>query len=216
MATTGLYQHSTVAALKAGVTAGNQTLATLLTHGDTGIGTADRAAGDVTILDGQAYQSQANGKTKALASSAKIPFAMLHANEPTIEQTFENVDYRVFEQQLLSLYPYKNLLVALRVTGTFTTVDLSVKRAEPAADDSTYRQFTGHNVTGTLVGYYVPTVYHGVTQTGFHLHFLNQDKTFGGHVTGYRIDTGLVQLQALASLQVVVPTHDTEFLNRRQ
>jgi len=215
MATT-LYQHSTVAALKAGVVAGNQTLAQLLTHGDTGIGAADQLAGDVTVLDGQAYQSQANGKTQALAGTVKVPFAMVHTDEPAIEQTFENVDQHVFEQQLLSLYPYQNVLVALRVTGTFSTMQLAVNRAAAVTDQTAQRQFEAHNVTGTLVGYYVPSFYHGVTQTGFHLHFLNDEHRFGGHVSGYRIDTGVVQLQALNALQIVTPTHDQQFLNRRQ
>lgn len=214
MATIALYQHSMITALKAGVTAGNVALRTLLKHGDTGIGAADQHDGDLTILAGHAYQSQANGKTHELTPTSQVPFAMLHEAQPTIEQTFENVDYRVFQQQLLALYPYQNLLVALQVSGTFTTMQLAVHRLVPAADQSQYRSFTAHNVTGTLVGYYVPTVYHGLTQTGFHWHFLNNERTLGGHVTAYRIDTGVVQLQALSSLQVVVPSHDPAFLNQ--
>jgi len=215
MATTELYQHSTVTALKAGVVAGNQSLAQVLTHGDTGIGAADQLAGDVTIIAGQAYQSQANGKTKALTATAQVPFAMVHANQPAIEQTFENVDAHVFEQQLLALYPYRNVLVALQVTGTFTTVKLAVNRDAWTTDQAAQRQFTAHNVTGTLVGYYVPSFYHGVTQTGFHLHFLDTEHRFGGHVIGYRIDTAVVDLQTLSALKVATPLHDPQFLNQQ-
>ena len=50
-----LYQHGTLAMLMGKQLQGTITVAELLTHGDTGIGTLTGLDGEVIVLDGEVY-----------------------------------------------------------------------------------------------------------------------------------------------------------------
>ena len=48
-------------------------------------------------------------------------------------------------------------------------------------------EYSRDNVAGTIVGFWTPEIFHGVSVAGYHLHFLSDDLTFGGHVMDFVI-----------------------------
>ena len=48
------------------------------------------------------------------------------------------------------------------------------------AEDQT--EFAYENISGTIVGLYCPDYMGGLNTTGWHFHFITEDRTRGGHV----------------------------------
>ena len=83
------------------------------------------------------------------------------------------------------------------------------KFAEVAVNQPEYRK---ENVTGTIVGIWTPEIFHGVSLAGYHLHFVSDDLTFGGHVMDFVIKEGLVELGAVDQLDQRFPVQDRKYL----
>ena len=67
-------------------------------------------------------------------------------------------------------------------------------------------------VSGTIVGFWTPEIFHGVSVAGYHLHFISDDHTFGGHVMDFVIKEGIVELGAVDQLDQRFPVQDRKFL----
>ncbi|EAO74494.1 alpha-acetolactate decarboxylase, partial [Streptococcus agalactiae COH1] len=74
------------------------------------------------------------------------------------------------------------------------------------------QQFTRENVCGTLDGIWTPELFHGAGVKGFHVHFISDDLTFGGHVMDYSLTQGKVEFGKVDHLGQCFPTQDQEFL----
>ena len=59
--------------------------------------------------------------------------------------------------------------------------------------------------TGTLVGFWAPEEYQGVTVAGLHIHFIDADRTRGGHVLDFRLKGGRLSYGAYTGLSVQLP-----------
>ncbi|MEJ1326100.1 acetolactate decarboxylase [Latilactobacillus sakei] len=98
-----VYQHGTLALLVPGLFTGTLSVADLLTHGDFGIGTAHGLAGEMIILDGQAYQVTGEGQVNQLAPTDMVPFATVHFQAPELpNQTLGTVTKAELEARDLS------------------------------------------------------------------------------------------------------------------
>ena len=215
-----VYQHGTLALLVPGLFTGTLSVADLLTHGDFGIGTAHGLAGEMIILDGQAYQVTGEGRVNQLAPTDMVPFATVHFQAPELpSQTLGTVTKAELEAQILAQQPLKNLFFAVKVTGRFKKMHTRAVEAQqepyPNLTDATRVQpeFEQDGVTGTLVGYYAPTLYQGAAVAGYHVHFLNTAHDFGGHVLDYVIEDAQLTVQPFETFEQHFPSHDTDFLN---
>ena len=86
--------YTNTASLMAGNMAGTITLADLLKHGSTGIGTFDGLDGEVIILDGEVYQAVSDGTVNHVTDSqAKMPFASVHTPADLEELKLADVDF---------------------------------------------------------------------------------------------------------------------------
>ncbi|KAE8136591.1 hypothetical protein BDV38DRAFT_283803 [Aspergillus pseudotamarii] len=93
---------------------------------------------------------------------------------------------------LAPLLPSKqNALLSVRVDGVFNQVAFRVipapPREQPPLFNWSRRQQlqSAHNVRGLLFGFWSPGCSNGFSVAGFHLHFIADDRTAGGHVTGF-------------------------------
>lgn len=55
-------------------------------------------------------------------------------------------------------------------------------------------------------------MFHGVSVAGYHLHFISEDFTFGGHILDFIIDNGTVEIGAIDQLNQSFPVQDRKFL----
>lgn len=213
-----LYQHGTLALLVPGLYDGTMSVADLLTHGDTGIGTADGLDGEMVILEGKAYQISGAGTVREMAPDELTPFANVHFDDPTNDYDRENMTSEALEQEIFKAHAFANQFFAFKIHGTFghvqtRAIDKQKKPYPPLAEAAKSQHvFEKDNVTGTLIGYYSPDLYQGTTSAGFHVHFLDDDRTFGGHILAYNLTSGKVSLQTFSDFNLHLPVHDSHFV----
>jgi acetolactate decarboxylase len=107
-------------------------------------------------------------------------------------------------------------ILAVRIDGRFAAVDLrSVPRQDPPYPPLSAVVEHQHawrveardadGIAGTLVGFRFPPEAQSVEVAGYHLHFLSEDRTIGGHVTGADLVGGRLRLDAETELHLEVP-----------
>ena len=207
-----LYQVSTIDALMAGLYDGSMTLGELKKHGDTGIGTFDKLDGEMVLLDGKVYQVKSDGSVSLPADSITTPFAAvtsLDIDKSAALDTEMNLVRLI--QQLDTLAPSPNLFYVFRIDGEFKWVRTRSVPAQskpyPMLVDVVAKQptFEFGNVKGTLVALRCPYYVKGVNVPGYHFHFLNSDRSRGGHLLDCVLVKGTVQMDETTSMQLVLP-----------
>ena len=185
-----LFQVSTAGALVEGLYRGVVTVAELRDHGDFGIGTLAGLDGEMVALDGRFYQARADGAVVEVADSARCPYAVVTRFTPVENERRvidEATDLAVLHAHLDGLRESANAFYAIRVDGRFDSVLTrsvsptaeGVPLAEAAAAQ-TEMEFS--DVQGTLVGFWSPGFLGGALVSGYHLHFLSDDRQSAGHL----------------------------------
>jgi acetolactate decarboxylase len=213
-----LFQTSTIDALLAGVFDGDLSLGELLTHGDLGIGTFDALDGEMIVLDGTCYQVKSDGRVYRPDPTTLTPFAAVCRFRP--EQRFP-IETPANAAQIQSLLDRRaanpNLFYAIKITGHFNSVHTrSVPRQTrpyPTLKEATAKQPEFHipPTRGTLVGFRSPTYAKGLNVPGYHLHFLSDDRTVGGHVLAYELASGQCEIEAFSRWTLQVPEKQAAF-----
>ncbi|MFA6384371.1 MAG: acetolactate decarboxylase [Candidatus Omnitrophota bacterium] len=184
-----LYQVSTLNGLMRGDYDGKVTLREIAGNGDFGLGTFDRLDGEAIELYGIFYQVKSDGTVRRMGGNAKSPFAMAtFFNADARYLIIEKPDFASLRGFIDSRLPTKNIPYAVKIEGKFNYIRV---RSVPAqnkpyplfaevASHQTFFEF--RDIEGTLIGFRMPDYMAGINVGGYHLHFLSQDKTKGGHV----------------------------------
>ena len=207
-----LYQVSTLQALMQGDYYGAVTLGTLLERGDTGLGTFDALDGEMVVLDGVAYKAAYDGSIVVMDSAELTPFANVAfiGDVVSVESSFEG-GYQALLDALNLLVPDTNMTVVFRIEGAFTGVKVrSVpKQAEPyppltevVKNQAVFEQ---EHVQGVIVGFRFPAYMGDINTTGYHLHFLSADHTFGGHLLDMTSGEFTLACQTLNEFTMLLP-----------
>jgi len=213
-----LFQTSTIHALLDGVYDGSMTLGELKTKGNLGIGTFDKLDGEMILLDGAIYQVRADGKVYRPTDSATTPFACA---VPFTPAATENISSSANDQELKKMIDAladkaqqsstKNFPLAIRIDGTFSMMKTrsvpAQKKPYPRLAEVTKNQpeFMFENVRGTVVGFRLPEYLSGVNVPGYHLHFLSDDKTCGGHILGFTAKEITLQVAVVRNINLSLP-----------
>lgn len=215
-----LYQHGTLGALMAGLMDGTTSITNLLELGDFGIGTLHGLDGEVIILNGQAFQGRSDGALICLTGKELTPYAAV-ANFKADRQFF-------FEKSLTSdetltkiknKFKSNNIFSAVKLTGKFDKMHIRImpKQEKPykrlVEVSKIQPEFEKRDIKGTLVGFYTPELFQGVAAAGFHLHFISEDKTFGGHVMDFELASGVLEISDFDTMTQLFPINDPTFLN---
>ncbi|GFH42002.1 alpha-acetolactate decarboxylase [Lactococcus hodotermopsidis] len=213
-----LFQYNTLSALMSGLFEGSLTIGELLEHGNLGIGTLDEIDGELIVLDGKAYQARGDKTITEVKADVKVPYAavVFHQAEVIFKQRYEATSDEL-QARIEAYYDGANLFRSIKIHGTFTKMHVrmipkakaGLKFAEVAESQPEY---TIENVTGTIVGIWTPEMFHGVSVAGYHLHFITDDHTFGGHVIDYTIAEGIVEVGAVDQLDQRFPVQDRKYL----
>lgn len=208
-----VYQFSTISALLEGVYDGDVTVAEILQHGDFGLGTFNHLDGEMVILDGVCYRLRADGTAGPAAPTDRTPFAAVtrfHVDFeiPIDTRTDRAAVIAAIDRQIDS----PNLIYAIRITGRFaelrTRTVMAQKPPYPPLTEATEEQaetvFT--DVSGTVVGFRTPDFEQGISVAGYHLHFLNGDRTGGGHILDFTLENGTAAVSGASQLHLSLPT----------
>ncbi len=207
-----LYQLSTIDALLAGVYDGQTTLAQLAGRGDLGLGTYNALDGEMIVLEGVFYRVSSDGVVHRMPPSAKTPFANLTFFHPDqVIQLRGEIDYPRLQALVDKALPSPNLFYALRIRARFQRVKArSVPRQHrpyPPLVEVVKHQgvFPLANIRGTMLGFRCPAYVKGINVTGYHLHFLSDDRQQGGHVLGFAVKDPVVEVSYLHRLVLELP-----------
>lgn len=213
-----LFQYNTLSALMSGLFEGSMTIGELLEHGNLGIGTLDAIDGELIVLDGKAYQAKGDKTITEVSPDVKVPYAavVFHQAEVIFKQRFEATSQEL-QDRIETYYDGANLFRSIKIHGTFSKMHVRMipkaKEGSKFADVATKQpEYTVENVTGTIVGIWTPEMFHGVSVAGYHLHFITDDYTFGGHVMDYVISEGIVEVGPVDQLDQRFPVQDRKYL----
>lgn len=213
-----VFQASTVSALLEGVLDGQTTFAELLLHGDFGLGTFNALDGEMTALDGEFFQATSDGQVKPVDMTMKTPFAVMIFFEPTVAIDIDTpMDLPGLAHAADSAIPGGNIFYAIKAAGRFEQITVrSVPRQSPpypSLADAVSDQplFDHQDIEGTLVGFRFPDYTQGLNVPGYHLHFLSDDRTVGGHVMGFSTCRARVEIDVTSRFQMSLP-HGVDFL----
>ncbi|HGZ8407927.1 TPA: acetolactate decarboxylase [Staphylococcus aureus] len=214
-----LYQHVTLGTLMAGLLKGTASINELLQHGDLGIATLTGSNGEVIFLDGKAYHANEHKEFVELKGDELTPYATVtkfvaDTSYETKDKSSEAV-FAEIKEKMLS----ENLFSAVKISGLFKKMHVRMMPAqEPPYTrliDSARRQpeQTETYVKGSVVGFFTPELFHGIGSAGFHVHFANDDRNFGGHVLYFEVEDVKVEIQNIETFEQHFPIQDEDFIN---
>jgi len=213
-----VFQYSTLEALLGGVYDGEVTIGELLAHGDFGLGTFNSLDGEMIILDGVCYQLRSDGTARVASDAEQTPFAAVTYFSPQITSTVDTpTTYHQLDSLVSEQIPSPNLNYAIRIEGYFSTVTTRTvarqRKPYPPLTEATEGQAeaTFTDIAGTLAGYLSPSYEQGITVAGYHLHFLDESRTRGGHCLDFALTKGAVAIDTIAALHLSLP-QSGEFL----
>ncbi|WP_091709354.1 acetolactate decarboxylase [Microbacterium sp. cf046] len=217
LADAAVTQFAVLDALLAGAYESGITVDAVRELGDFGIGCCDHLGGEVVILDGDVFECTVGAPPDRMTGDQTLPFVDVCRLHTVARQPITGLGLSAFTRRVEAGLVSRNLFHAVRVDGTFSTVRVRITPRQehpfrPLADVTSGQIETViDGVRGTLVGFWAPAIYQGITVAGLHIHFIADDRSVGGHVLDVSIDAAELMLAAFARLDLRLPT-DRHFL----
>ena len=181
-------------------------------HGDFGIGTLNGLNGEMIALDGKFYQIPVTGVPREVSLSEKTPYATVNFFENDFTVQVENVSsYLNLTSIINSTLANYNLIYAIRVHGYF---EFAETRSVPMQYEpyttitevvKNQTVFNLNEIEGTAVGFFFPDSLNGVDAVGYHLHFITDDHTGGGHLLECSIKSAKVEIDSIDNYHLLIP-----------
>ncbi len=207
-----VFQTSTLDGILDGAYDGDVTFAELANRGDLGLGTLDGLDGEMIALDGRFYQARADRSVRAIEPHERTPFAVVTKFRPDTRAAIESpCDHADLLGALDCLVPDDELCYALRVDGRFGFVHArSVPRQRrpypPFAEVAAAQvEFELGETTGSIVGFRFPDYAQRLNVPGYHLHFISDDRTAGGHVLDCSVLEADIRVDHACDLHMELP-----------
>ena len=211
-----MYQVSTLQALALGYSRAVINVGKLLQEGDTGLGTFEDINGEMIVMDGHCYRADKSGCVTVVASETGVPFAAvakLYGEQqfqlkdmPDISSIRTELTRKIEERFGL------NSMHIVRIDGKFIKVDARSEAPYRSHHVSlkevlskTQEAFVFENIRGSLVGVYFPDYMDGINMPGWHLHFLSEDRSKGGHVFDVSMKEGAAKVDKLTNIFINLP-----------
>lgn len=210
-----LFTAGVASGLMGGLYDGFYSIDSLKTKGDFGLGAPDKLDGEIMVLNGKFYQTQSTGKTFEMPHSADlVPFCMVNYFEAnTVIHVRKNMSKADFYHFLDSLMPNANGMYAIHINGSFPYIKT---RAFPPVSEQPYPQLAGmldrqhffqfNNSKGDLIGYRLPVYMDNTNISGYHFHYLSDQKDAGGHIVDLSTGDLTIEISLLDSYTIQVPT----------
>lgn len=198
---------------------GTLTAKELKTKGDIALGSYNSLEGELVMIDGKLLKVTDDGSVHEAVDEEMICYA--NATWFNADQSF-NIDKPVNYDSLRALInkklPSHNQFYGFRIHGTFDYMRCGgvPKQEKPytkGLDELLPIRpvFEQENVTGTMVGFYCPQFIGNINVAGYHLHFVSEDFSFGGHVLDFNTSNLKVELDYITEYTFVLP-ETPEFL----
>jgi acetolactate decarboxylase len=213
-----LFQYSTFNSLKQGNYAGLFSYRDILTDVDLGLGTFEHLDGEMALVDGECWRLPVDGVAVPADPAGLTPFAVVTKFTPTITFAISSeVDFDGVVKLFAEKVPERNVPIAVRIDGLFDFIHFRscYAQAPPYPDLAeaarTGVQFKKERIAGSVVGFRFPAYLAGLNLPGFHLHFVSQDKSTGGHVLALNATNVSLSAQYLPKVVAALPSDNPAF-----
>lgn len=182
--------------------------------GNTGIGCCEGLGGEVVLIDGELLECTADGPPRLMDDDEVLPFVDVCTVATPPAVPLDRGDLAALRTVVDERLRSRNVFHAVRWDGTAERIRTRVTRRQspplrPLADVAAEQIETDSiAIEGSLVGFWMPWIYQGITVAGLHLHFISADRTVGGHVLEADFGPGSLRMTAFADFHLRVPTDD--------
>lgn len=211
-----MYQVSTLQALAMGYNSAVVTVEELLRHGDTGLGTFEGVDGEMILADGICFRAMADGCVRPADPGTGVPFASLS----------RLVGWRSFSLEAVPDIEALKSILTLSIEETFGLNSMHMVRIDGYFDrlcarsetgmltqhvtlkemlEINQRDFVFEKLNGTLVCVYYPDYMDGINAPGWHIHFLSEDRTKGGHVFDLSLKSAQAKMDKISRIEIRLP-----------
>ena len=212
-----MYQISTLQALALGYTRSVVRTDELLSHGNTGLGTFEDVNGEMIVIYRHCYQAAEKGSVTEMPLDTGVPFASVAnlqgdrvftlSEIPDIEHLKMELNLKIEEDFGL------NSMHIAKIEGDFERVDARSESAYRSHHvelkdilGKTQKSFCFEQIRGTMVCIYYPDYMDGINAPGWHLHFISEDRKWGGHVFDLQMRRGEVFLDKISRIEIQLPS----------
>ena len=216
MSDTKMFQVSTLQALALGYSRAVVNVGEIMRHGDIGLGTFEDVNGEMIVLDGHCYRADEKGNVSEADDETGVPFSSVTifkedrsceiGSIDSIEKLKVFLDLRIEEKFGL------NSMHIVRIDGSFKKVCARSESGYRAhhvtlkeALSATQRDFYFDDINGTLVCVYYPDYMDGINASGWHLHFVSEDRKRGGHVFDLSMEKGTAYFDKITNIEIILP-----------
>ena len=212
-----IYQVSTLQALVLGYTRPVITVEELLEHGDTGLGTFEGVGGEMIVVDGHCYCAANDGSVTESDPKTGVPFAAVTKMKDGREISLDNIaDIEELKTKLDIAIEEDfglNSMHIVKIVGRFKKVSARSEAEYKSHHVSlkeilskSQKDFFFNDIDGTLVCVYYPDYMDSINAKGWHLHFVSDDHSCGGHVFDVSVDKSKAVINKISNLNIQLPT----------
>jgi len=211
-----MYQYSIMDALQAGVYDGNMTFGELKKKGNFGVGTFNTLDGEMIMLNDEVYKMRYDGTISKVSDKDSTPLAFVKffAADTSFIITGNRLTYADVQNIILKALN-KNEMYAVKLKGTFATMRgrsvIPAARPYPELADHIKNggqaNFNFTEITGTCVGFLMPGYMARANVAGYHVHFISDDLTHGGHIFDFTTNRLEVEIDHVKGTTIELNTH---------
>lgn len=202
------------AGLIGGLYDGNYSYGLLKKHGNFGLGAPDKLDGELVVFQGKIYQTRHTGKTFVVDDRQLTPFAMVHFFQPDKKIIpVRAMDKKSLFSYLDSILTNVNGLYAIHINGKFSYLKTRAFPPVKAHDHTPLASmlplqhfFEFNNAKGDLIGYRLPSFMDNTNISGYHFHYLSDQKDAGGHIVDLKADSITIEIDRLDSYTIHIPS----------
>ena len=214
-----LYQLALFQSVAQGEYYGASTVGAFKEHGDFGMGIFEAVNGELIMLDGVVYQALHDGSVVIPSDDTPIPYGNCAFFTPDIDLPDITCDSLTDLEEILdtAVLKYgKNQFYFAKIHGCFPLVRIrsELKQEEPyrmlnIALRTDQREYRYEDLSGTMIGLFCPAYMQSMNAPGWHFHFISDDGSAGGHMTGAILQDCKAALCKMSRLVTDIPDSDT-------
>lgn len=217
-----LYQGSTIEALLAGNYEGVASVEKIKSQGDVGLGTFTGLDGEMIILDGVVYKAAKTGKVTVENDNVQSPFYAVTSFEADITNKIGpcSMELNQLRTKLDGLRKRDDLLYAIVIKVKLQSIKVRsvgpYQQPFPLLSDAIKEQnvFDYREISGRLVGFWIPAYMGNTNAAGYHLHFLSDDCQKGGHVLDLTLNEAEISMDETPVLHIEFAPYPTKPLEK--
>lgn len=185
----------------------------LKAYGDFGLGSEEKLASELVLIDGKSYGVPASGEAAVMSDNAKIAFAAVKFFRPERQVHASDLTDLDALQKFIDEKIDQNLFIAIRIDGVFNSIEFRsfVEQDKPyqPIDNVKENKFRYENIRGTMVGFFTPKSSQVLNSPNYHFHFIDDERKTGGHILNCNIKKATIALDYTKELHVLLPPRET-------